>query len=58
MYMYKINIAGAVIASDAVEWLNAQKYDWQIGLLNVGEPVYTFSFNDPDHASHFALRWT
>jgi hypothetical protein len=56
--MYKIKIAGAVIASDAVDWLNAQKYDWQIGLLNIGEPIYTFSFNNPDHASHFALKWT
>ena len=56
--MYKIKIAGTVIASDAVDWLNAQNYDWQIGLLHIGEPIYTFSFNNPDHASHFALKWT
>ena len=58
MYMYKIKIAGAVIASDAVEWLHAHDYDWQIELRYIGQPIYTFSFNDPEHASHFALRWT
>ena len=58
MYMYKIKIAGAVIASDAVEWLHAHDYDWQIDVQFIGQPIYTFSFNDPEHASHFALRWT
>jgi len=57
MYMYKIKIAGAVVASDAVEWLTAHDYDWQIGLLYIGEPIYTFSFDNPDQASHFALKW-
>jgi hypothetical protein len=56
--MYKINIAGAVTASDAVDWLTARNYDWQIDLLHIGEPIYTFSFDNPEHASHFALKWT
>jgi hypothetical protein len=57
--MYKIKIAGAVAASDAAEWLNTQNYDWQMdmGSLSV-RPLYVFSFNNPDHASHFALKWT
>jgi hypothetical protein len=56
--MYKIKITGAIAASDATEWLTAHDYDWQMGLLHIGEPIYTFSFDNPDHASHFALRWT
>jgi hypothetical protein len=56
--MYKINIAGVIVANSAVEWLHAHDYDWQIELRYIGQPIYTFSFNDPEHASHFALKWT
>jgi hypothetical protein len=56
--MYKIKIAGAVIATDAAEWLNHQGYDWRMDISSLSvRPIYTFSFNNPSQASHFALKW-
>ena len=59
MYMYKIKIAGAVVATNAAEWLDNQGYDWQMDISSLSvRPLYTFSFGKADQASHFALRWT
>jgi len=56
--MYKIKIAGAVIATDAAEWLNDQGYDWHMDISSLSvRPLYVFSFNDANQASHFALKW-
>ena len=55
--MYKIKIAGAVIATDAAEWLNDQGYDWHMDISSLSvRPLYVFSFNDANQASHFALK--
>jgi hypothetical protein len=57
--MYKIKIAGAVVATDAAEWLDIQGYDWNMDISSLSvRPLYTFSFSKADQASHFALKWT
>lgn len=57
--MYKIKIAGAVVASSAAQWLNTQNYPYNLelesGSLN---PVYIFGFMHESAASHFALKWS
>lgn len=57
--MYKVKIAGAVVASSAAQWLNTQNYPYNLelesGSLN---PVYIFGFMHESAASHFALKWS
>jgi len=63
MFMYKIKIKGMLAASDAATWLQDHDYDCTMEMESFVPmpgrhiPSYIFTFNDPDHASHFALKW-
>jgi hypothetical protein len=59
MFMYKIKIAGAVVASSAAQWLNTQNYPYNLELESGSlSPVYIFGFMHESAASHFALKWS
>ena len=57
--MYKVKIAGAVVASSAAQWLNTQNYPYNLELESGSlSPVYIFGFMHESAASHFALKWS
>ena len=54
--MYKISIP-VNRAYDAIRWANSHFAHFEVQHM-MPHDKYEFKFESPEHASHFALRWT
>lgn len=56
--MHRIKIKNSVKIPEIIEWLAGQSYYWDFEVpLSLKDNSYIFLFDDPNVASHFALKW-